>query len=66
MDGQLQYIVDHPQTDATTGETGRFRLTGLQEGHYIIEVKADGFKDRELEGIPAGDEKVVVTLERSP
>ncbi|MGO9916722.1 MAG: carboxypeptidase regulatory-like domain-containing protein [Isosphaeraceae bacterium] len=49
-----------------TDDAGRFRFEGLQEGRYIIEVKAAGFKDRELEPIRAGDEKVVVTLERSP
>ena len=39
-----------------TDEAGRFRLAGLQQGRYFIEVKAAGFKDRELEPIPAGDE----------
>jgi len=48
-----------------TDEAGRFRFVELQEGRYVIEVKAAGFKDRELEPIPAGDENVVVTLERS-
>ena len=50
----------------TADEDGRFRLEGLQHGRYIIEVKAGGFKGRELEPIPAGDENVVVTLERGP
>jgi hypothetical protein len=50
----------------TTDEAGRFRLTRLRQGRYIIQVKAAGFKDRELEPIPAGTSDVVVTLARSP
>ena len=49
-----------------TDDAGRFRFAGLQEGRYVIEVKAAGFKDRELEPIPAGNENVAVTLDRSP
>ena len=48
-----------------TDDAGQFRFTGLQEGRYIIEIKAAGFKDRELEPIPAGDGNVEVTLEPS-
>jgi hypothetical protein len=50
----------------TTDEAGRFRLTGLEQGIYSLEVKAFGFKDLELKDIPAGDANLVVTLERSP
>jgi hypothetical protein len=64
--GELRYtagvIMDGVRTDAA----GRFRLGGLQEGRYILEVKAAGFKDRELEPIPAGEGSVAVTLERAP
>ena len=50
----------------TADEAGRFRLTGLEQGIYSLEVKAFGFKDLELKDIPAGDANLVVTLERSP
>ena len=62
----LRYTTTAVKDGVRADEEGRFRLAGLQEGRYIIEVKAAGFKDRELEPIPAGDENVVVTLDRSP
>jgi hypothetical protein len=64
-DGEFRYRSNVAGLGLITGEAGRFRLTGLQHGRYLIEVKAAGFKDRELEPIPAGDGNVVVTLERS-
>jgi uncharacterized GH25 family protein len=65
-DGEFRYNANVSDLRVWADEQGRFRLTGLQQGRYIIEVKAAGFKDRELEGIPAGDQNVMVTLERSP
>jgi peroxiredoxin len=65
-DGEFRYSSNISGLGLTTGEAGRFRLTGLQHGRYLIEVKAAGFKDRKLEPIPVGDGNVVVTLERSP
>ncbi len=65
-DGEFRYNSDVRELELMADEAGRFRLTGLQHGRYIVEVKAAGFKDRELEPIPAGDGNVVVTLERSP
>jgi Carboxypeptidase regulatory-like domain len=32
------------QASATTNENGRFRIVGLQPGHYIIDVNASGFE----------------------
>ena len=61
----LRYTTTAVRDGVRADEEGRFRLDGLQEGRYIIEVKAAGFKDRELEPIPAGSENVVVTLERA-
>ena len=64
---ELRYTTSLRCSDEVkTDEAGRFRFAGLQEGRYVFEVKAAGFKDRELEAIPAGDENVAVTLERSP
>ena len=62
----LRYTATRRRAGVRADEDGRFRLAGLQEGRYIIEVKAAGFKDRELEPIPAGNENVAVTLERAP
>jgi hypothetical protein len=64
-DREFRYRSNVAWLGQITGEAGRFRLTGLQHGRYLIEVKAAGFKDRKLEPIPAGDGNVVVTLERS-
>jgi hypothetical protein len=61
---ELQYIASPAGDAVRTDDAGRFRLARLQEGRYIIEVKARGHKDRELEPIPAGTENVAVTLER--
>jgi hypothetical protein len=61
---ELQYIASPAGDAVRTDDAGRFRLAGLQEGRFIIEVKARGYKDRELEPIPAGTENVTVTLER--
>ncbi len=63
-DGEFRYNADVRNLDVMADEAGRFQLTGLQHGHYIVEVKAPGFKDRELEPIPAGAGNVVVTLDR--
>ena len=65
-DGEFRYNSSVGHLALTADEDGRFRLEGLQHGRYIIEVKAGGFTDRELEPIPAGDQNVVVTLERGP
>lgn len=65
-EGELRYTTTEAPNGVTTDDAGRFRFSELREGRYIIEVKAIGFKNRELEPIPAGDEDVVVTLERSP
>ena len=65
-DGQFRYNADIQQLGLIADEAGRFQLTGLQHGRYIFEVAAPGFKDCELEPIPAGNETVVVTLERAP
>jgi hypothetical protein len=65
-DGEPRYTTSVEEIGVMTGEAGRFRITGLQQGRYIIEVKAPGFETRQLEGIPAGDEAVTVTLEHSP
>jgi hypothetical protein len=68
---QLRGVDEHRSTrpagpdEVKTDEAGRFRFTGLQEGRYMIEVKAAGFKDRKPAPIPAGDDNVVVTLDRS-
>jgi hypothetical protein len=64
-DDEHRYTKPAGPDEVKTDDAGRFRFTGLQEGSYIIEVKAAGFKDRELEPIPAGDGNVDVTLERS-
>jgi hypothetical protein len=65
-EGDVFREITFPVPDAIkTDDEGRFRFSGLQEGRYAVTAKATGFKDRELEPIPAGDENVVVTLERS-
>ncbi len=62
---ELRYTVEGGGPEQVkTDDAGRFRFAGLQEGRYLIEVKATGFKPRELEPIPAGDGSVEVTLER--
>jgi beta-lactamase regulating signal transducer with metallopeptidase domain len=66
VNDELQYTTSPVRDGVRTDDAGRFRFAHLQEGRYIIEVKAPGYKDRELEAIPAGNENVVVTLERSP
>ena len=63
-DGEFRYNADVRHLEVMADEAGRFQLAGLQHGHYIVEVKAPGFKDRELEPIPAGNDNVVVTLDR--
>jgi thiol-disulfide isomerase/thioredoxin len=47
-----------------TDAAGQFRLTGLREGRYTIEVMAAGFKNAKVEKIPAGTENVAVKLGR--
>ena len=64
--GEFRFNASVAELELMADEDGRFRLEGLQQGRYIIEVKAGGFTDRELEPIPAGDENLVVTLERAP
>ncbi len=62
---KLRFIA-HVQSDGVvTDDAGRFRFADLQEGRYVIKVKAAGFKDRELAAIPAGETNVVVALERA-
>jgi Carboxypeptidase regulatory-like domain len=65
-DGEFRYTVDMRHLRTTADEAGRFRLTALQHGLYVLMIQANGFKDRELDPIPAGDENVVVILESSP
>lgn len=64
--GALRYTTSLNGIGAKTDAEGRFRLGGLQEGRYVFQVMAPGFKDQELAPIAAGNENVAVTLERSP
>jgi uncharacterized GH25 family protein len=66
VDDELRYTTSPDRDEVNTDDAGRFRFAGLQEGRYVFEVKAAGYKDRVLEAISAGDENVAVTLERSP
>ena len=66
VNDEFQYTTGVEGNGVTTDGAGRFRLGRLQEGRYVIEVKAAGYKVWELEAIWAGNENVVVTLERSP
>jgi uncharacterized GH25 family protein len=66
VDDELRYTTSPDRDEVKTDDTGRFRFAGLQEGRYVFEVKAAGYKDRTLEAIPSGSENVAVTLERSP
>jgi beta-lactamase regulating signal transducer with metallopeptidase domain len=66
VDGELRYMTSPGRDDVKTDEAGRFRFAGLQEGRYVFEIKAAGYKDRVLEPIPAGKEDFAVTLEHSP
>jgi hypothetical protein len=62
----LRYITYGGPDEVKTDDAGKFRFSGLQEGRYVIEVKASGFKDQKLEPIGVGDEEVAVRLDRSP
>jgi Carboxypeptidase regulatory-like domain len=47
-----------------TDAAGQFRITGLREGRYSINVKAAGFKNGKVEKLPAGTEDLAVQLKR--
>jgi hypothetical protein len=66
VEGELRYTTSPNRDDVKTDDSGRFRFDELQEGRYVFEIKAPGFKDRTLEAIPAGEENAMLTLERSP
>jgi peroxiredoxin len=63
---KLRFIAHLRSEGVTTDDAGRFRFAELQEGRYVIKVHAAGFKDRELDAVPAGETNVVATLERAP
>jgi hypothetical protein len=65
-DGEFRFNEDMRHLRVTADEAGRFRLADLEQGLYSIQFKAFGFKDRELEAIPAGEQNVAATLERAP
>lgn len=66
VEDELQYTTGAEGVPVQTDDAGRFRFGRLQEGRYAFQVKARGFKDRELEPVWAGNGNVVATLERSP
>jgi hypothetical protein len=53
----------YPPQPGDFDNTGHFEFNKLSEGKYTIEIVADGFETRTIEGIAAGihDLKVVLT-----
>jgi protocatechuate 3,4-dioxygenase beta subunit len=47
-----------------TAEDGSFRLAGLDEGPYVVRVRAAGFLLRAKTDVKAGGEALVVTMDR--
>jgi peroxiredoxin len=47
-------------------DQGRFRLAGLEHGHYEVEVSAPGFEKLTPDPIPAGSENMKFVLKRKP
>ncbi len=63
-DREQTTIIPAGPAPTKTDNDGRFHFDGLEEGSYLIEVKAAGFKYRSLDPVPAGETNVMVTLER--
>lgn len=49
---------------AITGMTGEFRIAGLEESAYDLEISADGFSKIRRREIHAGDRKISIAMER--
>jgi hypothetical protein len=49
---------------ATTGKTGRFKLTGFERGDYVLTARRNGYRNASVTSIQGGEDRLVVTMRR--
>ncbi len=48
---------------ATTNQRGEFRLTGYARGAYVLDARTRNYKRLKLDGLPGGDDRLVLRME---
>jgi protocatechuate 3,4-dioxygenase beta subunit/5-hydroxyisourate hydrolase-like protein (transthyretin family) len=58
----VERMTEEAARESASGEDGRFALTGLAAGEYVVTASAEGFADAEVAAVKAGDEDLRIVV----